>query len=432
MSRRTERAGRGDPRGGGAHHRARPQGPAHRLRDRHPGGAHPRPAQRPRLRGRAGRRETQREKTLAGLKPGRGLHAPRAGPAPPPAPHAGAVVPVRRGARRHRPRRAAPGRGPRRDAAAPRATTDGRGRSERRGRPGRAPIARRAGRGQAGRARPRTTSWTACAARWACAGSGTPAPSIPSPPACCPSAWARPRAWRASWPRATRPTAATVRLGFATTTDDLTGEPLGRAPAGGRRREAAGARLPRPDRARCCRCPPPSPPSGCRAGALYDLARRRHRRRRGRSVAGDRARARPSSAIEGDRVEIEVRCSAGTYVRALARDLGEALGTGGHLVALRRTVSGAVHDDATRCAWDEIGPAARDDADGTPPPRSARGHGVRGRPGGLAPRAFAGPPVRGRRLSRRPAAGPHAGPRRGGNARGAGRARAASKSRRPA
>ncbi len=36
-------------------------------------------------------------------------------------------------------------------------------------------------------------------------------------------------------------------------------------------------------------------------------------------------------------VEVEVSCSTGTYVRALARDLGAALGVGGHLTALRRT-----------------------------------------------------------------------------------------------
>ncbi len=40
-------------------------------------------------------------------------------------------------------------------------------------------------------------------------------------------------------------------------------------------------------------------------------------------------------------VDVEVRCSAGTYVRALARDLGSALGVGGHLVALRRTRVGS-------------------------------------------------------------------------------------------
>jgi tRNA pseudouridine55 synthase len=36
-------------------------------------------------------------------------------------------------------------------------------------------------------------------------------------------------------------------------------------------------------------------------------------------------------------VDVEVVCSSGTYVRALARDVGNALGVGGHLTALRRT-----------------------------------------------------------------------------------------------
>ncbi|MGH8791576.1 MAG: tRNA pseudouridine(55) synthase TruB, partial [Stackebrandtia sp.] len=36
-------------------------------------------------------------------------------------------------------------------------------------------------------------------------------------------------------------------------------------------------------------------------------------------------------------VDVTVDCSSGTYIRAIARDLGVALGVGGHLVALRRT-----------------------------------------------------------------------------------------------
>jgi tRNA pseudouridine55 synthase len=36
-------------------------------------------------------------------------------------------------------------------------------------------------------------------------------------------------------------------------------------------------------------------------------------------------------------VDVEVDCSTGTYVRALARDVGATLGAGGHLIALRRT-----------------------------------------------------------------------------------------------
>jgi tRNA pseudouridine55 synthase len=39
-------------------------------------------------------------------------------------------------------------------------------------------------------------------------------------------------------------------------------------------------------------------------------------------------------------VDVEVDCSSGTYVRALARDVGSALGVGGHLTSLRRTAVG--------------------------------------------------------------------------------------------
>jgi tRNA pseudouridine55 synthase len=38
--------------------------------------------------------------------------------------------------------------------------------------------------------------------------------------------------------------------------------------------------------------------------------------------------------------DVEVRCSSGTYIRAIARDVGAALGVGGHLTALRRTTVG--------------------------------------------------------------------------------------------
>jgi len=46
-------------------------------------------------------------------------------------------------------------------------------------------------------------------------------------------------------------------------------------------------------------------------------------------------------------VDIEVTCSAGTFIRAIARDLGESLGVGGHLSALRRSrVAGFTEADA--------------------------------------------------------------------------------------
>ena len=43
------------------------------------------------------------------------------------------------------------------------------------------------------------------------------------------------------------------------------------------------------------------------------------------------------TAFSGDRVEFNVACSKGTYIRTLAQDIGTVLGCGGHLTALRRT-----------------------------------------------------------------------------------------------
>jgi tRNA pseudouridine55 synthase len=48
------------------------------------------------------------------------------------------------------------------------------------------------------------------------------------------------------------------------------------------------------------------------------------------------------TATNGDTVTLRVDCSAGFYIRSLAHDLGERLGVGGHLVALRRTRSGTL------------------------------------------------------------------------------------------
>lgn len=56
-----------------------------------------------------------------------------------------------------------------------------------------------------------------------------------------------------------------------------------------------------------------------------------------------------------EKISVRIVCSKGTYIRALARDIGEALGTGAHLTALRRTRVGNVKiedcvsvDDATK------------------------------------------------------------------------------------
>ncbi|GAB2985687.1 tRNA pseudouridine(55) synthase TruB [Nocardioides montaniterrae] len=59
-------------------------------------------------------------------------------------------------------------------------------------------------------------------------------------------------------------------------------------------------------------------------------------------------------AVRGHDVDISVRCSSGTYIRAIARDVGAALGVGGHLTALRRTAVGP-YDLTSARTLDELG-----------------------------------------------------------------------------
>lgn len=60
-------------------------------------------------------------------------------------------------------------------------------------------------------------------------------------------------------------------------------------------------------------------------------------------------------------LDVLVACSSGTYVRALARDVGQALGTGGHLTALRRTAVGPFTLDHARTV-DRLVAEVADDA----------------------------------------------------------------------
>ena len=147
---------------------------------------------------------------------------------------------------------------------------------------------------------------------------------------------------------------ATVRLGFATTTDDATGEPIGEPRAADVTPEALAAAL-----AGLVgtfdQVPPAFSARHVGGRRLYELARR------GEAVART---ATPVTVHgievlgrDGDTAVITVRCSPGTYVRALARDLGERLGTGGHLTALRRTRSGAF-DLSQAVPADDLGGAA--------------------------------------------------------------------------
>ena len=69
-------------------------------------------------------------------------------------------------------------------------------------------------------------------------------------------------------------------------------------------------------------------------------------------------------ARRGPELDVSVTCSSGTYVRALARDLGEALGVGGHLTALRRTRVGPFTLEAAAALepWDDARVLLLDDA----------------------------------------------------------------------
>jgi tRNA pseudouridine55 synthase len=131
---------------------------------------------------------------------------------------------------------------------------------------------------------------------------------------------------------------ATIRLGQSTNTDDAEGEITATASAAHVADEAlhAGiAALTGPIQ----QVPPQVSAIKVNGERAYKMARK------GEEVA---LAARPVTVREftvtdvrrdGDLIDVDasVTCSSGTYIRALARDLGASLGCGGHLTALRRT-----------------------------------------------------------------------------------------------
>lgn len=132
---------------------------------------------------------------------------------------------------------------------------------------------------------------------------------------------------------------AVLRLGEATDTDDVTGEVI-------RRSEAWTALDPQRIRAALAaqsgelqQLPPLYSAKKVAGERLYVAARR--------GEAPERKPVRVTVyriellALRLPDVEFEVECSSGTYIRAIARDVGEALGVGAHLRALRRTATGS-------------------------------------------------------------------------------------------
>jgi tRNA pseudouridine55 synthase len=135
--------------------------------------------------------------------------------------------------------------------------------------------------------------------------------------------------------------AATIRLGQSTTTDDAEGEPTGGSSAAGVTREALEAEIAKvtgeilqvPSSVSAIKVNGQRAYQLTRAGKAPELAARPV------TIYDFRVTA---IRLRDDFLDVDatIRCSSGTYVRALARDLGTALGTGGHLTALRRTAVG--------------------------------------------------------------------------------------------
>ncbi|MFV0319669.1 MAG: tRNA pseudouridine(55) synthase TruB, partial [Microbacterium sp.] len=134
---------------------------------------------------------------------------------------------------------------------------------------------------------------------------------------------------------------ATIRLGVRTDSDDADGEIVQTTDASG----IAAAQIAAGVAALTGRIAQvPSTVSAIKVGGrrAYDLARAGEQvELTAREVTVSRFEVigseRSGSALD---LEVVVDCSSGTYIRALARDLGAGLGVGGHLTALRRTHGG--------------------------------------------------------------------------------------------
>jgi tRNA pseudouridine55 synthase len=128
---------------------------------------------------------------------------------------------------------------------------------------------------------------------------------------------------------------ATIRFGLRTTTDDLEGEPMVEAPAP---EQAVVERRISTLTGHLLQRPPAFSAKSVAGVRAYSAARR------GKPMAlepvGVTVHEWRILGRHADDLEVEIHCSAGTYVRALARDLGEICGSAAHLAALRRVRSG--------------------------------------------------------------------------------------------
>jgi tRNA pseudouridine55 synthase len=142
---------------------------------------------------------------------------------------------------------------------------------------------------------------------------------------------------------------ATIRLGQSTSTDDAEGELTGGAPPTDVSAETL-AKAVASLTGEILQVPPAVSAIKVAGQRAYKLTR---------AGAAPELAARPVTVYEfniiaerrhDDVLDLDaiVRCSSGTYIRALARDLGHQLGVGGHLTALRRTRVGAYRIEDAR------------------------------------------------------------------------------------
>ena len=150
-----------------------------------------------------------------------------------------------------------------------------------------------------------------------------------------------------------------IRLGRATTTYDREGERVGEdRDASAVTREAI-ERAAEAFRGEFLQAPPPYSAKKVGGRKFYEMARA------GESVPSLPKKVRVSDLdfgpLEAGRLSFSIACSSGTYIRSIASDLGEKLGCGAHLEALRRTRIGvfSASDAVSLEAFESMGPQER-------------------------------------------------------------------------
>lgn len=136
---------------------------------------------------------------------------------------------------------------------------------------------------------------------------------------------------------------AMLRLGITTTTEDASGEILEEKPVNWDEDAIRAAIFSM--RGKQEQIPPMYSAVKVNGKKLYELAREgKEIARKARTIEIYDIRIR--RLLPPDRVEFDVDCSKGTYIRTLCADIGKALGCGGHMESLLRTATGSFSLDA--------------------------------------------------------------------------------------